>query len=663
MISLITILAALTALFHPIPEPQDISYKNAKAFNWNELSYVIAEGDATYPVMDDMLSALPRVKTAGKGVVLTLAESGVPESEEAYVLETDKNGAKVLARSWKGLFYGLKTLEQYLQDSRDRGVPVPAMKITDFPKLDYRAIYLDTKHHLDRIEFYYDIIDRLSQFKINGIIWEIEDKLGYTRHPEIASPTHITKQEMQAICKYGEERNVSISPLIQGLGHASFILKHHWELRENPESDWEFCPSNPATYEMQFDLYEDALEAMPYGKYLHVGGDEISAIGIDERCKATGKNAFELQMEWLRKVCDFATSHGRIPIFWDDMVFKYGEVWDYMTSTKYSAEEISAKWNTAKLDAAIDLFPKECVYMRWCYSNTLNPGNVRAIKWYKEKGLNVIGACGAGGTIMPRDNGRIVDIHGFDNLAAESGFSGMLCTNWEDGSCHLETVFRGFLAHAQCTWNPAVFTPETYNEAHAWRYYGCENATAFLPMLDQSMNRYYNILVQKGRRDRGYATKTDFVLIDLPTADKGAWSAKYADKLADVKESAAVYEQIRDGIAYTSANARRNRYSLEIYGCINELQNFTTRLMLALERYDKGEVKDKSEIAQICNSFPELRESIVASYSKTRHMSNPAGYLMDMNAHNHLAARTNDDAWMFYYEIPFVKKVLKWCNN
>ena len=31
--------------------------------------------------------------------------------------------------------------------------------------------------------------------------------------------------------------------VLNGLGHAGFILKHHWELRENPDSDWEFCSS------------------------------------------------------------------------------------------------------------------------------------------------------------------------------------------------------------------------------------------------------------------------------------------------------------------------------------------------------------------------------------------------------------------------------------
>lgn len=252
-----------------------------------------------------------------------------------------------MARTEAGLFYGCQTLEQLLEDSRDFGREIPQMKITDYPAIAYRAVHLDTKHHLDRMEYYYRMVDRLARYKVNAVIWELEDKLRFTRRPEIGAPNAISKQEMQALCRYAKERNVEISPLVQGLGHAGFILKHHWELRENPASDWEFCPSDPRTYEVQFDLYLDALEAMPYGKYLHVGGDEITAIGIDDRCKATGKTAFELQMIWLKKVCRFAVEHGRIPIFWDDMPLKYAGIWELVLSDIAQGE---FGWNPSARD-------------------------------------------------------------------------------------------------------------------------------------------------------------------------------------------------------------------------------------------------------------------------------------------------------------------------
>ena len=50
---------------------------------------------------------------------------------------------------------------------------------------------------------------------------------------------------------------------VHGLGHASFILKHpeYKELRHDSTSDWSFDPLNPKTYELQFALYKDAMEA------------------------------------------------------------------------------------------------------------------------------------------------------------------------------------------------------------------------------------------------------------------------------------------------------------------------------------------------------------------------------------------------------------------
>ncbi|WP_347394502.1 glycoside hydrolase family 20 zincin-like fold domain-containing protein, partial [Parabacteroides leei] len=322
----------LDKTFQLLPQPQSVEVLSGKGLNFGELSYVSSAEGASIPVLGEIVNGLPQSKRAGKGVWFQLSTTNVPDSPEGYVLEISDKGVTVTSRDNAGLFYGAQTLEQLLEDSRDFKKEIPSMKITDYPAIAYRAVHLDTKHHLDRMEYYYRMVDKLARYKVNAIIWELEDKLRFTRRPEAGAPNAISKQEMQALCRYAKERNVEISPLVQGLGHAGFILKHHWELRENPASDWEFCPSDPRTYEVQFDLYLDALEAMPYGKYLHVGGDEITAIGIDDRCKATGKSAFELQMVWLKKVCQFAVDHGRIPIFWDDMPLKYAGLWELALS-------------------------------------------------------------------------------------------------------------------------------------------------------------------------------------------------------------------------------------------------------------------------------------------------------------------------------------------
>lgn len=459
---------------------------------YTDLKFVSAASDTLVPILGALTDVLPRAGHVGKGLFLQLSESNVPDSPEGYVLEVNDKGVTVTARTEAGLFYGCQTLEQLLEDSRDFDLEIPQMKITDYPAIAYRAVHLDTKHHLDRMEYYYRMIDRLARYKVNAIIWELEDKLRFTRRPEVAAPNAISKQEMQALCRYAKERNVEICPLVQGLGHAGFILKHHWELRENPDSDWEFCPSDPRTYEVQFDLYLDALEAMPYGKYLHVGGDEITAIGIDDRCKATGKTAFELQMIWLKNVCQFAVDHGRIPIFWDDMPLKYAGIWELALSDK-SEEEVVKVWNTDKLDEAIGLFPKECVYMRWKYEDATTPAHRRLLEGYHDKGLKVMGATAASAgdsPFMPASEYRSEYVKGFSQLVPTINWKeywrllGMtvrrIWKRYGGGSLHKENSV-GIRRHRDI---------EAFKKAHAQREYGFrpeDNRMAFLDELEKAV--------------------------------------------------------------------------------------------------------------------------------------------------------------------------------
>ena len=86
---------------------------------------------------------------------------------------------------------------------------------------------------------------QLADYKINMLIWEWEDKFAYPSHPEIGTPGTFSMDEMQAFTRYARQYHVQIVPLVQGLGHVSFLLKwpQHAHLREIPASNWEFCPA------------------------------------------------------------------------------------------------------------------------------------------------------------------------------------------------------------------------------------------------------------------------------------------------------------------------------------------------------------------------------------------------------------------------------------
>lgn len=150
--------------------------------------------------------------TKRKPIRLQLTSQHVPASPEGYMMEINDKGACISARTMTGIFYGCQTLEQLMEDSRDFNILIPAMLIIDYPAISYRAVHFDVKHHLDRMEYYYQEIDKLARYKINAVIWELEDKLRYTRRPEIGAPNAISKQEMQALCRYAKERNIEITP-------------------------------------------------------------------------------------------------------------------------------------------------------------------------------------------------------------------------------------------------------------------------------------------------------------------------------------------------------------------------------------------------------------------------------------------------------------------
>jgi hypothetical protein len=234
---------------------------------------------------------------------------------------------------------------------------------------------------MEKKEYYYSLLDKLAGYKVNAVIAEMEDKIRYERQPEAGSA--------DALSEYAMERNIEISPLIQGLGHASFVLKHdrYRHLRDDPESDWAFNPLDPATYEVQFDLYLDALEATPYGRYLHIGGDEVHTTG-----RGSGKPSLELQLIWLEKVCNFAETQGRIPIFWDDMPLKHAGVYRPMFNTEITAAEVNEIWEGGKpvLLEFLDWFPENCIYMRWNYHSPQTYGNRKAMQWFRDHGLPVM---------------------------------------------------------------------------------------------------------------------------------------------------------------------------------------------------------------------------------------------------------------------------------
>jgi hypothetical protein len=621
------------------------------------------------PKKVERLDAQPlAVKNTGH-VTKKISTSANLPSPEGYILEITSSGATITATNEAGIFYGTQTLNQLIQDATDQQIPIPACRITDYPDVAYRAVHLDLKHHLDSLSHYYALMDRLAALKINAVIVEFEDKLRYKSAPLVAAPHAIPIEDFTKLSNYARERHIEISPLVQGLGHASFILKHpeYKELRDDSTSDWSFDPLNPKTYELQFALYKDAMEATPHGRYLHIGGDEVGKLGMSPNAKKSGMTPMELQMHWLKKVCAFAEEHGRIPIFWDDMVFKLSGLYETTYDPSIPTEEVNKRWaeNEKILNENIHLFPKNCMYMRWNYDHPELPGNEKAIDWYNKHGLHVMAAT-AGQQIwplMPRASSNFQPIKDFSGITTQKHLDGILLTLWDDTSPHFETYWRGIHDFALFTWN---FTDLNKEDAHSLfrkRFYGPAlggASFAFQDSLEAALEFWETALIDKGHR-YNYPKAIDTLI--LPDAgNPGKWSSNHEEKLNAAKNQLARYESIKKKIKNARRLAKRNDYALEMFGQINELSVYPAQLLLSLEQYDRAtnaaqKKRAAKNVRELVNHFATIRKNFENAFTKTRILHNPPGYLPDQNHHGHLANGTNNSDWMYVFELALNEKI------
>jgi hypothetical protein len=695
----------LPSPFVILPQPQSVILLNGPGLESGTLHHLILSNELNRPVMGEILSKLTMGDATVKGsltLILDKALTSIP-SDEGYVLTIYKDKAEISSKSDAGLFYGCQSLEQLLEDAMDSGKPVPSCRITDYPALSYRAVHFDLKHHLDHMNYYYESIDRLARYKINAVVIEFEDKLRYRRQPLVGAPQAISIDEMAALTRYARKRHIEITPLVQGLGHATFILKHeeYEGLRELPWNKWAFCPLNEGTYQVLFDMYRDAIDATPGSKYLHIGGDEIGNIGICPRCKpmADKEGMLSLSLYWLKRVCEFAKDNGRIPIFWDDMPLKEGGVYESTWSDDVTSAEAAKEWEAGipKLDNLLTDFPKNCVYMRWNYSMARQPGNILALDWYKSRGLKAMIATATnteGGMFFQedeRDKGKssagIVSIRSFIQLAAEKQISGMLCTAWDDKSPHMENYWRGFIAAAEYSWSPNGRTLEEYDNAWLQKEFGI-SVPDYLT-LSKELRRgtvlFYDALFRHGSQmDEDNALQSlpqvehwlppvegrekiqfDYTtkLIELPDLKApGEWSRKYNDLLSRALTEKNSYRALYGRLTDIYNRSKRNRYFWSLSLALYNLQSSVPDLLLALKESDsKDKVQQEAgleDVKKAVNGFKQAWEELEDAYGQTRFISYPPGYVHDR--YFHLASQREDLTWMIQPEELYLGMIENW---
>ncbi|MCE5241333.1 beta-N-acetylhexosaminidase [bacterium] len=369
-----------------------------------------------------------------KALGLPVADGGYPVSlvrldqpgldDEMYSLEVGKSGAVVGAASYAGLYYGVQTLAQLLawgqapRVGTRAAVRLPLCSILDYPLKPIRGIhtYLPARENLP---FFKRFVEWLGRHKINTIFLEVGGGMEYRRHPEVnraweafcrealaypggpdalqdsqwfaknsthtelAGGSFLTQDECRQIVQWCRENAIAVMPEVQSLSHSYYLCMAHPEIAEVKEDPWpdNYCPSNPRSYELYFELLEEIIEVFD-PSLIHIGHDEAYIFNFCPRCKQ--RDAAEIYATDITKIHDWLAGRGIRTAIWGDKLLNivhpngntYGGV--ERNTMRYGRQFHQPATNRCK-----DLIPRDVLIFDWYWSLSYESAQMLADMGYQ----------------------------------------------------------------------------------------------------------------------------------------------------------------------------------------------------------------------------------------------------------------------------------------
>ena len=296
--------------------------------------------------------------TGNNGIELNLCDSSIVTGKEAYRIEIDKKGVRLSANTETGIFYGLQTLLQLLNNGDNK--TLPALTINDSPRFPYRGLHLDVSRHFFDKEFVKKQLNAMAYFKMNRLHWHLTDGAGWRieikKYPRLTSFAawrpfdklndwwvggrtfceqddpravggYYTQDDIREVVAYAAERHITIIPEIEMPGHSE-VLATYPELScsGKPYVNADFCIGTEKTFEFLENVLLEVIDLFP-SEYIHIGGDEASKSSWKTcpRCQKRMADKHlnsvdELQSYMIHRIEKFLNDHGRKIIGWDEII-------------------------------------------------------------------------------------------------------------------------------------------------------------------------------------------------------------------------------------------------------------------------------------------------------------------------------------------------------
>ncbi|HEY5806825.1 MAG TPA: family 20 glycosylhydrolase [Povalibacter sp.] len=284
------------------------------------------------PVIVQLQNSTPLKKV----IRFTLQKSGIGANPESYQLDISDRGVVLTAPDVRGLFYGATTLWQILAAdvSPEESIRIPALHITDSPRLRWRGLMLDSAHHYQSVDFIKRLIDAMALHKLNTLQWYLADdaawRIEIRKYPRLAardaSSQFYTQRQIAEIVAHAAQRNVTIVPAIPMPIHAGAMIAAYPQLAAStplPASDTHLLNADESTFTFIGNVMDELTQLFP-GEYIHIGGSELSSwewrnsARVQARMRELGiASESALQRYFALRLSTLGIERGRRIIGWD----------------------------------------------------------------------------------------------------------------------------------------------------------------------------------------------------------------------------------------------------------------------------------------------------------------------------------------------------------
>lgn len=329
---------------------------------------------------------------------------------EGYLVDIQPEGILLAGYDKAGTFYAVQTLIQIIQQTapaseKAKGsIDLTSMIVFDWPYKPVRGVHLYMPGR-EQIPFFKKFLDWLSSLKFNTLFIETCGGMEYKSHPEINTAwekfcqiarqypgggyemertqpfvkmsshvelgggSYLRQEEVRDLVAYARELHFDVIPEMQSLSHTYYLCVAHPEIAERADDPLPdtYCPSNPHSYALLFDLLEEVIDVYR-PRTIHMGHDEIIHLGICPRCK--GKTGIELVSGDINQIHKFLKERGVRMAIWGDKLLPIisGGRWHAGMELKPENSFWAKSQVIPETYPAIEQIPKDILILNWYWS-------------------------------------------------------------------------------------------------------------------------------------------------------------------------------------------------------------------------------------------------------------------------------------------------------